>query len=195
LLSKGFEGAIEMRGIFRNITLAIFTCTCLYSKAAIPPSQLRLDPPAAAKIVQNTKAAIDVAKVIPLNLQPGQSEEQVGLRILDRSVSSAMQTDFFKNTEIGKAAKGFESALKTDMKLGGDPKKGGVTHHIDMQLQAFEQKAYLQYRGITDLRVTYHTNDSNLDMELNQDLGHGTHLLITHNLNEALSRANISWNW
>ena len=181
-----------MRLFFRELAVLSFLCTSLFSNAAIPPQQLVLDVP---KPVANVKSDLDIAKIIPTNLQPGQTEEQIGLKVVDYSVNNFTNGDFFKNTEIGKAAKGFEDHLKTEVNLGGDPKKGEISHSVNVQLLAFEQKAWVHYKGFTDLQLTYRTDSSNLDMEMQQNLGGSTNLVLAHNLRDQLSRASLSWNW
>ncbi len=136
-----------------------------------------------------------MAMMIPTNLQPGQSEEEITVRVVDRSVSSFAQGDYFRNSEIGKAASNFEKSLKTDVNLGGSPEKGEISHSVNMQVQAFEQKAYIHYTGLADLQVTYLANNSNINMELTEKLGGSTQLVFTHNIQDQLSRANLSWNW
>jgi len=181
-----------MRGIYRHITILSFTCTCLFSHAAMPPQQLVIE---IKKPAVMSQPDIEIAKIIPTNLQPGQKEEQIGLRVIDHSVNSFTQGDFFKNTEIGKAAKGFEESLKTDVNLGGDPKKGEVSHNVNVQVLAFEQKAFIHYRGLTDFQVTYKYDRNNIDVKLEENLGGNTNLVITHNLQDQFSRANLSWTW
>lgn len=179
----------------RYIAILSFTFTCLYSHAAIPPQQLVLEAPK-AKAIADTKKEIEiVAKIIPTNLQPGQTEEQISLRVIDHSMQTFTADEYFRNSEIGKAATNFEKSLNTDMNLGGDSKKGEVTHSVNMQVLAFEQKAWVRYKGITEIQVTYRAEKNILDMELTEDLGGSAKLVITHNVQDQFSRANISWNW
>jgi hypothetical protein len=181
-----------MRGFYRQVAMISFLCTSLFSNAAIPPQQLNVEIPK-NKPVESVR--VDLAKFIPTNLQPGQNEEQIGLKVVDYSINRFTNGDFFKNTEIGKAAKGFEESLKTEVNLGGDPTKGEISHSVNVQILAFEQKAWVHYKGFTDFQLTYRTNDSNLDMEMQQNLGGSTHLVLAHNLRDSLSRASLSWNW
>jgi hypothetical protein len=182
----------KMRGFYRQIAMISFLCTSLFSNAAIPPQQLNVEIPK-NKPVEDVY--LDIAKLIPTNLQPGQNEEQIGMKVADYSFNNFANGDFFKNTEIGKAAKGFEESLKTEVNLGGDPAKGEISHSVNLQVLAFEQKAWVHYKGFTDFQVTYQTNDSNLDVEMQQNLGGSTHLVLAHNLRDSLSRASLSWNW
>lgn len=183
-----------MRASYRELALVSFLMASLFSHAAIPPQQLVLDIPK-NKPVSNIKNDIDMAKIIPTNLQPGQTEEEIGLRVVDFSVNNFTNGDFFKNTEIGKAAKGFEESLKTEVNLGGDPEKGEISHSVNVQLLALEQRAWIHYKGITDFTVNYRANDSDVNMEMQQNLGGSTNLVLAHNLREQISRASLSWNW
>ncbi len=181
-----------MRGFYRQLAILTFLGTSLFSNAAIPPQQLVLDTPQ-NKPVANVQSDLNLAKIIPTSLQPGQTEEQIGIKVVDFSVNNFTNGDFFKNTEIGKAAKGFEESLKTEVNLGGDPTKGEISHSVNVQLLAFEQKAWVHYKGFTDMQVTFQNNT--IDMEMQQNLGGTTHLVLAHNLRDQLSRASLSWNW
>jgi hypothetical protein len=182
--------------IFTRIAWAVtFSFTCLYSHAAIPPQQLTINLQSvnpiepAGKIDQH-----DVAAIIPMNLQPGQTDKEVGIRVVDHSLNTFTQGDYFRNTELGKAASGVENAMKTEVHFG-DSENTEVQHSLNMQIQAFEQKAFLKYSGFMDVRVTYLMYNSDVNLEIYENLGGTTELVFTHDLHEQLSKAQVRWTW
>lgn len=175
--------------------VATFTFTSLYSYAAIPPQQLTIDLKSINPIQEQKKITNDdVAAVIPLNLQPGQSQQDVGLRVVDHTLNRFTQGDYFRNSEFGKAASGVEKAMKTEVHFG-NPQENEIQHSFNMQIQAFEQKAFLKYTGYTDIRVTYLMYNSDLNLELYENLGGSTELVVTHTMHDQLSKAQLRWSW
>ncbi len=172
-----------------------FTFTSLYSYAAIPPQQLTIDFQSINPVKEKAKITRDdVAAVIPMNLQPGQSQAEVGLRVVDHTLNRFTQGDYFRNTEFGKAATGVEKAMTTEVHFG-NLEENEIQHSINMQIQAFEQKAYLKYSGFTYIRVTYLMYNSDLNLELSEKLGSSTELIVTHTMLDQLSKAQLRWSW
>jgi hypothetical protein len=179
----------------RSAWAVTFSFTCLYSHAAIPPQQLTLNLNAVNPIKEKAKITNeDVAALIPMNLQPGQTDKEVGLRVVDKGLNSFTQGDYFRNTEVGKAASGVEKAMKTEVHFG-DPEQNEIQHSLNMQVQAFEQKAFVKYSGFTNVRLTYLMYNSNLNLEINESLGVNTELVIKHDLHDQLSQAQVKWSW
>jgi len=179
----------------RIACLVTFSFTCLYSHAAIPPQQLTINLEAVNPIHQQNKiTGEDVAAVIPMNLQPGQTQQEVGLRVVDHTLNRFTQGDYFRNTEFGKAASGVEKAMKTEVHFG-NPEENEIKHSFNMQIQAFEQKAFVKYTGFTDIRLTYLMYNSDLNLELYENLGGTTELVVTHMMHDQLSKAQLKWSW
>lgn len=180
--------------IFNRVAVILtFTCTCLFSRAAVPPQQLTLELAAIKPVEPRQIKTEDVGAVIPTNLQPGQKEADISLRIADKSINSLSQGDYFKNSEAGKVANGVQNAFKTQMTFGGTPEQG-TEQKLNMQILAFEQKAYIHYEGYANIQVTYKNSDG-VNIQWFEKLGNSTSLVVTHVFNDSMSRANISWNW
>ncbi|MEQ1875965.1 MAG: hypothetical protein ABL958_04920 [Bdellovibrionia bacterium] len=179
--------------------LAFFLIS-LYGMAAIPP-QVVLDT-RSIKPVQPVVQPItssDVALVIPMNLQPGTNDEDTIMKhVMDHSVNSFVRGDYFRNTELGRAAETVEQALKTQVSLGstvGEDGEPETQHILNFQVMAFEQRAFLTYTGLTNLNLTYTAASANLDITLSQPLGGTTTLVLSHSTSSALSGARVSWAW
>ncbi|MGE3974303.1 MAG: hypothetical protein AB7F59_07260 [Bdellovibrionales bacterium] len=172
-----------------------FSLTSLYSHAAIPPQQTSLNLEAVTPVApQTTITSHDISGVIPLNLQPGQKEQDVGIKVVDHTLNTFTQGDFFKNSELGKAASGVEQAMKTEVHFG-NPQENEIQHSLNMQVQAFEQKAFLKYSGLANVQVTYLMSGSDLNLEFNENLGGSTQLVVSHEVQDQLSKAQLRWNW
>jgi len=173
------------------LSLSILTAQSAF--AALPP-QTELDLRKIKKIEPANKVTSDdVAKVIPTELQPGEDQNEIGLKIADRSANSITQGDFFRQSDIGRAANAVQNSLKTEMSLGGG--EGHTTHNIQMQVLAFEQKAFIRYAGFTHFKMTYLNYKNDLDLEVSEKIGDNTDFVLTHDVNASLSAANVRWSF
>jgi hypothetical protein len=188
-----------MRMKQRIIVFLAFFLISLYGMAAIPP-QVVLDTRTIKPVqpVVQTLTADDIARVIPMNLQPGTNDEdKIMGHIMDHSINSFVRGDYFRNTDLGKAAESVEQVLKTEVSLGGEDfdefGNPGTQHILNFQVLAFEQKAFLTYKGLTNLNLIATT--TNLDIILSQPMSLTSTLILSHNTAQALSQINMQWAW
>jgi hypothetical protein len=176
----------------------VFSLVSFFGWAAIPPQEVLETQSIKPVKMPDFITSDDVARIIPTNLQPGTKDEDLILgRIMDHAVNTFVQGDYFRNTEIGKAAGKMDQVLKTEVSLGASETEDGevVTEHkLSFQFLAFEQKAYLSYSGFTNFRMTYFGSQG-LDLSLNQAISETTTLVLSHTTQDALSRVNMLWAW
>ncbi|HEX4922653.1 MAG TPA: hypothetical protein VFV50_01155 [Bdellovibrionales bacterium] len=169
----------------------------LIGHAAIPPQEV-LDTRTIKPVYSLVKGLQPehVAMVIPMNLQPGTNDEKtIMARVMDHSLNTFVQGDFFRATELGKAADTVEQAMKTEVTFGDgydDNGEPSVIHKINMQFQALEQKAFVSYSGLTNLNLTL-AAATGFDISMNQALDDSTTLVLTHQTRDALSAAKLMW--
>jgi hypothetical protein len=175
-----------------------FSLVSLIGRAAIPPQEVLETQSIKPVVIPKMIKPEDIALVIPMNLQPGTNDEDVIMaRIADHSINNLIRGDYFRNTEFGKAAARVENAMKAEVSLGTSDESNGhppIEHKINMQLQAFEQKAYVTYSGLVNLNLTYLAAQG-LDVTMSQALTTTTTLVLNHSTRDAISRLNMMWAW
>lgn len=182
-----------------TVFLAFFLIS-LFGRAAIPP-QILLDTRTIKPVqpVIHSLTSEDIARVIPTSLQPGTNNEETLMgHIMDHSVNTFIQGDYFRNTELGRAAETVEHALQGRVSLGGGIAEDGTqsTQHIlNFQVMAFEQRAFLNYSGLTNLNLSYLAASSNLDITMTQPVTTTSTLILSHHTRDALSQVNMRWTW
>lgn len=185
------------KSILSLVTL-VFISSNTSSYAAIPPQQHSLDLSSISPAgpIERTIKQQDIERVIPQNLYPGMSEEEISIKVIDHSANNFMNGDYFKNSSLGKAANNVQEALQTNVSWGGDPEEeDSIQHNMQFQLEAFQQKAWMKYQGYFDLKFTYEVSGNNLNIEMHEKLADLTDLVVTHNTSQAYSSLTVRWVW
>lgn len=73
-------------------------------------------------------------------------------RILDRSTSRLLKSDFFRRSKVGRTADQLKDKMETDMEFKDEK---NITHHFDFKLAAFQGQAFIQYSGFTKAQLRY----------------------------------------
>lgn len=136
----------------------------------------------------------DVAKVIPTNIEQGSTSTVVGRKVLDYSVNNILNSPRVKNSTVGRTADSVQKAMQTEVSFG-NKKKGSIEHKINLQMQAFEQVAYMHYTGFADANVRYYLIPRNTTVEVVKSVASNTSLVYDYLSNEAEARNTISMRW
>lgn len=136
----------------------------------------------------------DVAKVIPTNIQSGSDEVMVSRKVLDYSVNNFLNSPNVKNSSVGRTADSVQKAMQAEVSFGNH-KKGSIEHHLNLQMQAFEQVAYLHYSGYADADVKYFIVPRNTTVEVVKNLASTTSLVYDYLNSDVEARNTISMRW
>lgn len=138
----------------------------------------------------------DVAKVVPLDLQQGESESKVFSRIADRGVSLWINSSVFNDTSVGRLAKSTQEKLKTDIILPAKDSTG-IDHKFTLKVEAFQALARMEYTGWLKAAFNYDLKASTADLLVREKIFVNKDLIISHKTSreQALSSVALAWTW
>ncbi len=89
-------------------------------------------------------------------------------RVMDRTASRIMKSDFFKKTSLGRASENLKDKMQTDVTFKDEK---NVSHRFDFKLALFQGQAFVQYEGFTKTQLRYDmSNGGNVAMIFQHDL-------------------------
>ncbi len=142
----------------------------------------------------------DIARVIPAQKLQGMQTTQtnpnapVMTTILGYSVGNYLQSPTIKQSSVGKTATSVQDSMKTETTFGGS-KPGGIKHSFAVNVDPFQTKAEMKYKGYTNASLTYTATDSKLNFEIYRDLNVRTKLVFNHTNARSESREVVSLRW
>jgi hypothetical protein len=178
------------------IILVLLGLFSVNSFAAIPPEQTNLNIYEVLAVAPHSDISeAQVEAVIPTDIPNGASSGTVSKMVLDRSLKSALKSDFIKSSPAGKTADTLKDGLNTEMALGGSPTDPTATQHkFKFKIDPIQAKGKIQYSGYLNASATYHGKDALY--EITEDF-HSYKLNLIHQINEteALSLVQLQWGW
>ncbi len=138
----------------------------------------------------------DVAKVVPLDLQQGESESRVFSRIADRGVSLWINSSILNDTSVGRLAKSTQEKLKTDIILPAKEPEG-ISHKFTLKVEAFQALARMHYSGWLKADFNYDLKSSTADFLVHEKIFVNKDLIFSHRTSreQALSSVALAWSW
>ena len=135
-----------------------------------------------------------VGMVVPTDIRSGAGSDEVSQKILDRSMQSVLEGKMINN-EFLRSAKKLETAMKPNLSFGQSP--SGVKHEIQMEYQAFQNKAKLGYKGLFDASANYDLGNRNTDFSVGRNLSSATKLSLgcVANPTSSVEMLTIQWKW
>lgn len=122
-------------------------------------------------------AARDFTLVAPSDLSATDLSEERQSHAASRVLGKSLQK-FLDNSSLGKTAKSFEQAVAVDQSLGNAEE--GTQHSFKFKVQADKAKAQLAYEGLLNAQLSYRMSESELRLEVREQLASATDLVISH---------------
>lgn len=138
----------------------------------------------------------DVAKVVPLDLQQGDSEGTVFKRIADRGISSWLNSNLIKETSLGRIAEEAKEKLKADVVVESS-EPSGVSHKFSFKVEAFQALAKLEYTGWLQCDIAYDAKSSATDILFKEKVFSDKDLVLGHKASreQNFSSIELAWTW
>jgi len=107
---------------------------------------------------------------MPEDPQLIESNSYVLKRVMDRTMTRFMKSDYFKRSSLGRTAESFKSKMETDVKITDEK---NITHTFNFRFAPFQGQAFVQYEGFTKAQLRY-------------DVAHGGNiaLIFQHDLSQ-----------
>lgn len=128
-----------------------------------------------------TKETFD--SVIPHDLKSAQNTNEVRDKIFKKSAESLMKSEMLANTALFKTAKKVEKTTKVDMAVKGKRTSASqqeTEHRFNFDVQAFQAKARMMYKGFVDSKVEYRASDDSLIVSLEESLSPSSKIALSH---------------
>lgn len=104
---------------------------------------------------------------MPQNPELIQRNSFVLRRVMDRSASRIMKSDYFKKTSLGRASDTLKEKMETDVTFKDEK---NIEHKFDFKLALFQGQAFIQYSGFLKTQLRYDAGANNVAMIFQQDL-------------------------
>ncbi len=180
-------------GIDRSLA-AIAVPSTFFGSGNFVPASFRAPPETPPQPKFNVEAYIPIDLRPTSELTPAQKNSQVFGRIADQSVSSLINSPEFRSSTLGGVTTEVEKNVKKEVVVRGNG-PGAVEHRVNIQLQAFQSTAKLEYRGIASVQLAYRINESVMDLEISESLSKSKKLTLAHSSGptEQVSQIRLSW--
>lgn len=124
-----------------------------------------------------------------------QADTFVFKRIFDRSLSRFMKSDYFKKTSVGRASETVKRNTEADINYV-DP-TNNIKHKFDFKIAAFQQQAFIQYSGYTNVQLAYNMNNNGLALIYRKDVGRNKFLGLQNTFSgvNAGQYLTFNYNW
>lgn len=136
----------------------------------------------------------DVARWIPTNMQPTDSDGQVASQIFDFGLQNLLKSPQFKNNALVRSAQKMDSLVESDMSFGGD-EEGATKHVFKLRMKPTQTLAQLNYEGYISARVNYQIAHEALNVEISEKIGGNTDLVLSHADTRDDRREMLSMRW
>lgn len=137
----------------------------------------------------------DVAKVIPSDMATTQDQTKVASQILDHSVSAFFDSDAIKQSDMGRTAKQVEQSMQTEQTFGGSS-PDSIKHSVKFTMKATEERADLEYTGLTNAQMTYYVAQEKTNFEVREPVKMlGTNLVYNNIIAPGETRNTLSVRW
>ena len=138
----------------------------------------------------------DVAKIIPLDIKKDESTGSVMSRIADRGFNLWFNSEFMKNSALGRAVEETQEKLKTDVVVPASTPHG-VVHKFSFRVEAFQALAKMEYSGWLKAAINYDAKASETDIQFKDKVLDNKDLIVSHKANkeQGLSMIGLAWSW
>lgn len=136
----------------------------------------------------------DIARIIPINMQPTDRQSRVASKILDHAFSNWMKDSSLQQNPLIQQAMHLQESLQTDVSLGKS-EPGAVEHKFEFQVRAADSSALVRYTGLFDADLSFKVPDREWKLQIHQKLDPTTDLLICSLANNDETRDNITISW
>ncbi len=154
------------------------------------------------KVEMNELKPEDYLKFLPNNLQNSSSEAYVANRFGDVALQKFFDSPQVRNSPMGQTATKVESAMKTEVSLGGAGKKDGtskpkVEHKISFQVLALQAQTKMEYKGWTNAVVKHDARAKETGVEISEKIMRNKDLVLSHTKNDTEDKSSLGvrWNW
>lgn len=144
--------------------------------------------------VKAEEKLFDMSQIVPLDLPPTDDGHIVFSRIADQSVSSFFNSPEIKQSQFGKTAVEVESKLNQNVNIGNS---GSIQHKLNLNFQAFQSSAVVQYVGFTNVSLKYKALEHKVGFEVSENIGFNKKFSVNHSVNpeQYLSTMNFHWSY
>jgi hypothetical protein len=139
----------------------------------------------------------DISKIIPADMKPTNDGGSVATQILDRSLSTWLNSEIVRNSTIGHAAHEVEKSMEGDVSFGGHS-PDSIKHQLKFSMKATQTRADLEYTGITTAQVTYFIAQAKTNIELREKVKALGTQLVYNNISSSEDRRqtlSLRWDW
>src|SRR5690606_10486440 len=119
---------------------------------------------------------------------------EVQSKIMDHNIQNFIQGKYLKNSEVLQTAQKVQEAMKPSVSFG-DTEEGGVQHTVNLEIEALQKLAKLNYTGFVDTNVVYAAEDQAVEVSLTEKLSNTTRLSLEHQSKTDLSIVKFNLDW
>ncbi len=186
--------------IFSMLTLitAVFISQQAYARrtpSAIPPRQLEIEIQnvMAVKPLEHGISQETMNLAIPTDLKETSNSGQVGAQIVDHNIQNLLQGRYLRNSTIVQSAQKVQQLMKPSMSLGES--EGGIHHNVNLEIEAMQSVAKLNYTGYMDTNIIYSPKDEAVEVSVSEKLSDQTSLSLAHESKSDLSMLKLNFDW
>lgn len=179
-----------------TLSLLIFLFVQTVFAGVRPELELPLPPQGFEEISKETIIqSSDVAKVIPLTIEPTHDSIVVATKIVDHSIQQLFNSSSFRKSAFGKTTTQVEKVMKTNVTV--EDEESEIRHVFGIEMLALQNTATIKYEGLLTARLIYKVGDPNLKIELLRALDPVTDLFFNQKFvgAERVNQLNLRWKW
>ncbi len=133
----------------------------------------------------------DVSMMIPTNMAASNDTGHIASQILDRSMQSLFNSEYFKSTDLGKTSHKVEKSMQQNVTIGGTA-PNSIQHNFKFNMQAAQGKALIDYSGFANAQLSYQVSSQELNLEIYHHLSGNVKLAYNHINNPTDQRDTVS---
>jgi hypothetical protein len=139
--------------------------------------------------VKASDKPVDMAELIPMDMQPSTSSSDVFAKVADKSMTTFWNSPSVRESSIGRTATDVEQTMKQEVVINGDDPTA-IQHKFNFNVQAFQTLAQIQYTGLTNAALKYKIAENLLSLEVSEKF-----LVVSHSIGRdyRLSEVNMRW--
>lgn len=147
-------------------------------------------------VIRHDEKPLDVASLIPMDMQPTDSSSEVFSQVADKSMTTILNSEAVRGSTIGQAATKVEQKLKTEVTIGGSEPKS-IQHKLNFSAQAFQATAQVLYTGFTNAALRYKIAEHKLGVEVFEKVTGNKDVVMSHTMTpeDRLSEISVRWNF
>jgi hypothetical protein len=146
--------------------------------------------------IKATEKPLDMAELIPMDMQPSNNSTQVFTRVADRSLTTFLKSEAVRESTLGQTATAVQQKMKQEVVLGdgsGDPK--AVQHKLNFNLQAFQAMAQVEYSGLTNAALKYKIAENKIALEVFEKISNNKDFVVSHSVSSADRISEVAFRW